>query len=135
MRKEKKLHDSFYLEGVVIDKNGKPVPKDTEEAVVLSKAYNLAARKHLDLQFKTLVGGFGLIGLAIVIAVASRNTTLAGLSGIFGVAIILYGLVIHKPHRIASLSKAFAISYVIPYKSSSAIIFDPVGIIDRQTIK
>jgi len=126
----KKTIVSKVMETGVIDEK-KPVSEKKEIATIISKAFDLAAKDHIKFELLTTIIGLIVIGIA-VIPIASGSFVGGAVLAIIGVIILVFGMFIHKPHKITMLSKVYTVSYVVPYKP--ALLFDGTDIIPDQVI-
>ncbi len=133
-------YSKLYMNTGVVS-NNKSVSQNMEKATILSKAFDIASKEHIDLEFKLFIVGVLICVLSVipVILGGMGNIDIIGtiigtlILVIIGIFIIVYGFFIHKPHEITTLSKVYTINHIIPYKS--ALLFDGTDIIPDQIIE
>ena len=131
-------HEIFMETGVLENENS--VPEELESAAILYKAFSLAAQHHLRVVQYSII--FGVLTLALTfIPLAVYNAGMTdfsdtcisiGIMVFLGIGVMIYGIEIHKPDKIAMVSKVYPISYLIPHRP--ALFFDGSDIVPDQVI-
>ena len=103
----------------------------TQLSALLTKAFWLAAHRHLSLQRKCLAAGaaFFIIGLAVI--AAGGGTSTAATCGVIFLAlggICIAVIYLHKPARIENASIVYWPFYFVPYEKFT-LIFDMRGLL------
>lgn len=118
-----------------------------EKALILSLAYNIAAKKHLKIQLiSIIVGSISFFLTLIFVALSFIVFDFLFIWIIFGVIFILiglfiflYGFQIHKPKTIKSITKMYIANYLVPYSKDNSdlekkcLIFDGYDLISTDT--
>ena len=130
---------SVWLPTAVLE-NDRPVDPAKEKAFALLRAHNLATQEHLDLQFKLILAGSGLLVLSLVsLGLSFVLLDLAvGISGfvlllLLGIGVLVYGIWVRKPLAVSSIRKTWWTAYLLPYRSEF-LLFDADAVAPKNHI-
>lgn len=123
--------ESRFISSVVFD-DDKCTDPANEQAFILSELYHKAVEEHHQVIFWSLVVSiiFVFMGVITIVFGAMAGLRMGAITIgliIIGALILIYGLFIHKPMKLISLSKIYTVSHIIPFES--LLIIDGVGVI------